>query len=234
MDKKVWATCGEFEYIQLPQQHLQDALEVLNLGFYPFESVCRVLGIAKVPEAVADLNRLSACVSEDEVSIIAMERKTNRVVGVAFNKLQVNSSSGEAGYFEKFLETCKHPASRKLMELMIEADALCNLFEKCNTNCLLEIMFLSVHPDYRKAGIGLKLCEVSIELAKSLQGANAPGAVCALFTSPISQKIGSELGMTVPARLAYADVHFNGKSFADVLEPNNKDIAVAYKLLKTN
>ncbi|CAH1958146.1 unnamed protein product [Acanthoscelides obtectus] len=88
MDKKVWATCGEFEYIQLPQQHLQDALEVLNLGFYPFESVCRVLGIAKVPEAVADLNRLSACVSEDEVSIIAMERKTNRVVGVAFNKLQ--------------------------------------------------------------------------------------------------------------------------------------------------
>ncbi|VEN49288.1 unnamed protein product [Callosobruchus maculatus] len=247
MDEKVWASCGEVEYIRLPPERVQEGLEVLNEGFYPHESVCRAVGIASAPEAVDDLNRLCVGVVEDGVSMIAVDKKTNRVAGVAFNKLQVNSNDDEAGYFEKFSNTCKHPASRRLMEAMIEADALCNLFERCNTDCLLEIMFLSVHPEYRKRNIGLKLCEVSMELARTLQqgvaiktSSNvcklspklAPGAVCALFTSPVSQKIGMKLGMTVAARLAYADIHFNGKSFGDVLEPNNKDIAVVYKILK--
>nr|CAH7753775.1 unnamed protein product [Callosobruchus chinensis] len=223
---------GELEFIRLPQERLQEGLEILNVGFYPHESVCRAIGIAKAPEAMDDLNRLCVGVAKDGVSMIAVDKKTHRVAGVAFNKLQVNSNDDEAGYFEKFTNTCKHHASRRLMEAMVEADALCNLFEKCNTDCLLEIMFLSVHPEYRKINIGMKLCEVSMELARALQQELVPGAVCALFTSPISQKIGLKLGMTIADRLAYSDLHYNGKSFADVLEPNNKDIAVAYKLLK--
>nr|CAI5863513.1 unnamed protein product [Callosobruchus analis] len=238
---------GKLEIIRLPQERIQEGLEVLEAGFYPHESVCRALGIASAAEAVDDLNRLCVGVAKDGVSMIAVDKTTNKVAGVAFNKLQVNSNDDDAGYFEKFSNTCKHPASRRLMEAMIEADSLCNLFERCNTDCLLEIMFLSILPEYRKMNMGFKLCEASMELAMTFrQGATTstssvenkhppqpiPGAMCALFTSPVSQKIGKKLGMTVAARLAYADIHFNGKSFADILEPNNKDVAVEYKILK--
>nr|CAI5863514.1 unnamed protein product [Callosobruchus analis] len=223
---------GKLEIIRLPQERIQEGLEVLEAGFYPHESVCRALGIASAAEAVDDLNRLCVGVAKDGVSMIAVDKTTNKVAGVAFNKLQVNSNDDDAGYFEKFSNTCKHPASRRLMEAMIEADSLCNLFERCNTDCLLEIMFLSILPEYRKMNMGFKLCEASMELAMTFRQGPIPGAMCALFTSPVSQKIGKKLGMTVAARLAYADIHFNGKSFADILEPNNKDVAVEYKILK--
>nr|CAH7753776.1 unnamed protein product [Callosobruchus chinensis] len=80
---------GELEFIRLPQERLQEGLEILNVGFYPHESVCRAIGIAKAPEAMDDLNRLCVGVAKDGVSMIAVDKKTHRVAGVAFNKLQV-------------------------------------------------------------------------------------------------------------------------------------------------
>nr|CAI5863512.1 unnamed protein product [Callosobruchus analis] len=80
---------GKLEIIRLPQERIQEGLEVLEAGFYPHESVCRALGIASAAEAVDDLNRLCVGVAKDGVSMIAVDKTTNKVAGVAFNKLQV-------------------------------------------------------------------------------------------------------------------------------------------------
>lgn len=113
------------------------------------------------------------------------------------------------------------------MTSMIAVDNLCNLFEKYDTNCYMEIMFLATLPQYNKRSIGLTLCKYSIQLANELrQGINIeilldkdrhrrPTIVSAIFSSNYSQNIGKTLGFETLATLDYKDIIFNGKTFAE-------------------
>lgn len=130
---------------------------------------------------------------------------------------------------------------------MIDADATLDLFEHCNVDCLLEIMFLGVLPEFCSRGIGRKLCEVSVRLAKSLKnGKNVkqavevgkslplepvPQIVSALFTSPISQKIGRSINWEMAARRSYEDYFHEGRSYASILGKDIPDTTLEFTRL---
>lgn len=112
---------------------------------------------------------------------------------------------------------------------MIDSDASCNLFELYNVDCLMEIMFMATLPEYRGKGIGRKLIEVSIDLAKELHLGNnikvsiddkqlqlepVPKLVSAIYTSFITQKLGKALGFTKVAEISFETFMYKGKSFA--------------------
>lgn len=80
---------GEIEYVSLNAKFLQGALNVLRNGFFPYESVCTAVELTKNPGAVTELEELATGAAKDGVSIAAVEKSTHKVVGIAFNKLQV-------------------------------------------------------------------------------------------------------------------------------------------------
>lgn len=130
------------------------------------------------------------------------------------------------------------------MKYMIDVDKEVDLYKDFNTDCLLEIMFLGTLPEFKGRSIGRILCEYSIQLANELRfGKNVgilsekcqnmrPTIVSAIFTSPISQKIGKKLDFQSMATVYYTDYSYNGKTFAERLGENNPTAVLAAKLLK--
>lgn len=77
-------------YVLLPIERLNDSLKVLEQGFYPYECVSICTEVAKNPKAVAELNELSKECIKDGISIVAIDSKTNQIIGVSINKIQVS------------------------------------------------------------------------------------------------------------------------------------------------
>lgn len=152
----------------------------------------------------------------------------------------------EEPFFENFAKACKQERSRELIMYMQVADDYCNLFEQCKVDCLLELMFLVVHPEYCNKKIGEYLTKATIEIAtRLLDGENVkvsindealcleprPKLLAALFTSTISQRLGSKCGFEVAAKINYKDVYYQGQSYASILGNANPDTALMFKRL---
>lgn len=123
-------------------------------------------------------------------------------------------------------EHCKTENAKSLMNYMIVADSRCDVFEKFQVDSILEIMFLAVLPDYGRKGIGLSLCNYSIELAGDLKNGKdlenyltkdqiRPQLVAALWTGKQSQSIGKNLGFETIFEEPFTNFSFNGKTFAE-------------------
>lgn len=149
-------------------------------------------------------------------------------------------------YFEIFARTCKNEKARDLIMLMKTADEACDLFEHCGVDCLLELMFLGVLPEYWNRHFGEELTNVTVEVASRLSlGENVkvsvdnsvlsvnpvPKLVAALFTSPRSQRVGDKCKFEVATRISYENFHNHGKTFASVLDEGIKDITLSFKRL---
>lgn len=147
---------GKISYILLPITRLNDAIRVLNLGFYPYEQNSACLQVAKNPKAVAELNELSRECIKDGVSTVAIDKSTNQIIGVSINKIQVrllinlrtkfflfsiftisqkkSTDTSEPCFFEKFVQSrCEEKESTALINLMIQV-SLKNRTE--NTECV--------------------------------------------------------------------------------------------------
>lgn len=135
-------------------------------------------------------------------------------------------------------------SSKALLQFMIDADEACNLFELCQVDCILEIVFLTVLPEYRGCKIGRKLFELSIKLAKTLKcnvdmmlplrdptwkrdeeetSQLPPGIVSAIFTSPITQKYGRDYDFTICKTINYDKFTYQGKTYAELLAQHGHD-----------
>lgn len=61
----------------------------MHKSFYINENVCVALGLPDRPECFVEMDKLVSWVAEDGISIVAVEKATGKVAGVAFNKLHV-------------------------------------------------------------------------------------------------------------------------------------------------
>lgn len=129
---------------------------------------------------------------------------------------------------------------------MIDFDSLCNLFDICQTDCLMELMFLGVYPEYRGQGIGKQLFKTSLEIASLLKnGTNVkqpiettsmelkpnPGAVCSILTSAATHKIGKDLNFSSAVKKDIGDFEYEGRNFKSVVGERVEYIELAYKIL---
>lgn len=66
-------------------------MEVLRKSFFVDEKICIGVEMSKNPAAGAELEKLSFNAALDGLSIVAVEKSSQKVVGVAFNKIQVST-----------------------------------------------------------------------------------------------------------------------------------------------
>lgn len=152
----------------------------------------------------------------------------------------------EASYFEEFAQKCKTSEARDVVQFMIDFDRLCNLFDLCQTDCLLEVMFIGVLPEYRNRGIGKQLYRTSLDIGSLLKsGENVkqplggevlgveprPFAACSIGTSPYTQRIGKGLDFKVAVRKSNEDLEYQGSSFSSILGDKTGHIELIYKNL---
>ncbi|XP_063914511.1 uncharacterized protein LOC135130957 [Zophobas morio] len=242
MDIQKWWVNDDIYCQRLTADYLEEVTKMLETSFYPQENVCMVLGISEDPEAVRELRDLTNAAAKDGISVIAIDKKTNKVVGTAFNKIQVKNDP----VFENFAKSWKSPRSKALVELMSEIDSLCNLFDYCQTDCLLELMFLGTTTEYRGKGIAKKLSEITFEIGTNLaKGVNArksldgtelplgprPKIISAIFATIATQKIGRRLGFEVVAEKFYNEMDFQGTKFSDVITNGSTKLTLEYKKL---
>ena len=125
---------------------------------------------------------------------------------------------------------------------MIEADSRVDAFEIFKVDSLLEIMFLATLKEYGRKGIGLHLCQHSIDLARDLKcgmnvetylkpGQLQPKLVTSLFTGRNTIAIGKKLQLKVIFEESFKNFSFNGKSFAESVGDLNLNYQVVAKLL---
>jgi ribosomal protein L18E len=72
------------------EDQLAGAIGVMRESFFPHENISKALRLNERTRASAQIERLAKLAANDGVSIVALEVATGRVIGVAFNKIQVN------------------------------------------------------------------------------------------------------------------------------------------------
>lgn len=107
-------------------------------------------------------------------------------------------------------------------------------------------MFLATSPKYKGKQLATKLAAATIALTKQLHlGENVkhnlnkatigndlrPGAVVAVFTSSISQKLAVKLEFEEAGFISYKDVMRNGVSFYDLVQQKQEKCLIVYKKL---
>ncbi|XP_063695620.1 uncharacterized protein LOC134827024 [Culicoides brevitarsis] len=223
---RLWATFrDDIEIISYNDKYKESSMAAFRASFLANEMVCCGTEVNKCEQAKEDLSLLCLYTAKDGISLLARDKNTGEIVGILFNKIQFPSD--EPSYFEHFRDNvCVSKSSKALMSYMIEMDSKVDVFEKYGIDCLVELMFIGVIPQYEKRGIATKLAEVAIDIAKGLKNGKyldllpenlknkRPQLVAALWTSKFSQKVGQNLDFTVLHEEPYTNFVFDGKTFA--------------------
>lgn len=207
--------------------------------------VSRATGVNKCEQAQTDLCVLCLETAKDGISVLARDKATREIVGFLFNKIQFPAeNSNEPSYFEYFRDNkCLSKSSKALMNYMIEMDSKVDVFEKYKINCLVELMFIGVIPKYENRGIGTKLGEISVMIAKGLKEGKytelladnirdkIPQLVAALWTSRFSRKVGKNLDFTTLHEESYENFTYEGKTFASRIGDAHPTSTLAVKII---
>ena len=241
---RVWGKCceNEIEILSYDESTEKEALDVIMNSFFQHENVSVATGVKNCKQAQEDLSQLCVDVAKYGVSLVAKHTPSNRIVGVSFNALQTTGPIGQPSYFEQFRDhRCKSPSSKGLMNYMIQMDAKIDLFDQFQITNLLEIMFIAVLPEFFGKGIGVKMCECSVELAKGLKYGKyreilpeqyknrIPQLVSALWTSTYSQSVGRRSNFLELNEVPYTEFKVGEKTFADVLGPSQPSSILVVK-----
>lgn len=244
--------CGKYKVESITASTFSGGLDVIRKGFCEDESVCIGSEVNLNPPAIEELLELCAYAALDGVSLAAIDVKTNEVAAVAFNKIQLpNADTNERPFFDIFAEErCNEESSRSLIKFMANIDERCNLFEKYNADCSLEIMFLATMAAHRNQGLGTLLCKASLEVCRKLRNTKLPTIkpqdlgpqfnhippspelktypkICqAIFTSNISQAVGKKIGFNEDIRVPYTEFEFKGITYATRIGPSAPDCAL--------
>jgi GNAT superfamily N-acetyltransferase len=239
MEVKTWPiVTGSIRYELLSPKYLDSACDVIKNALFVSGHINKAIGIPNDPEALAELDQLPRTTAKDGVSVVAIDQNTDKVAGVAFNKLLVGTKTlsrisrnfcsqvKSEPFFEDLAKSFKNQKSRQILDFIVTTEGICDLFDVCQVDCVMEIFLLGTSSEYRRQGIAKKLCEVSIEIARNLSnGINikcaldgrelvltpVPRAVTAIFNSFIPQRIGRQLGFEIAAERSNTKVELAGR-----------------------
>jgi GNAT superfamily N-acetyltransferase len=116
-----------------------------------------------------------------------------------------------------------------------------DIFGHYGVTTILDHMFLATHVDYYRKGIGSGLVAATVDMARAINRGEDVGvpisddtypwknkklprvqAVIALFTSPVSQRIGKSLGWEELFVVRYDQLFLKGEPYSSRLDKNNK------------
>lgn len=82
-------SADSIEYVSIQDNHLNETVSIMRDSFYVDELVAVAVEMRDNVKSRAELDELTRKVVYDGVSIVAIDKSTNKIVGVAVNKLHV-------------------------------------------------------------------------------------------------------------------------------------------------
>ena len=146
---------------------------------------------------------------------------------------------------EEVFKTFQTPNMRTVHEYLHTMEYTYDIFKEWQIDCIIELSFLSTRSDYGRRGIALALTNYLMEYAGKLKDGAAkecdelpqhlrgskPKAIIAVFTSRYSQIVGEKLGFETLFQVENSKFTFEGKTFAEKIDPIHKYSIFAAKRL---
>ncbi|XP_022827847.1 uncharacterized protein LOC111357397 isoform X2 [Spodoptera litura] len=226
---------------------MEGALKVIRDFFFKTEPVCKAVGLLEEPGAAEELMQTCYDAAKDGVTLVANDTSTNQIIGVIFNRIQVTTSKQE-NYYEKLRQNCKYKSVRAFVDFSIDLEMKANIHKRYNTNCFIEVMYLSTLPDFKHKNIGSLLGLCTYQMGKKLyKGENVktrlsdneditnfeavPNILVALTTSKYSQRMGVKFGYEKVLEVRYDDYSYNGQSYREKIGDEHQTCQVLVKRL---
>ncbi|XP_039280447.1 uncharacterized protein LOC120350566 [Nilaparvata lugens] len=202
---------------KLTPEYLDEALQTLSVGFFPYESISLGCSVNSNAKACRELEKLAALTAEDKASFVAIDSSTNKVIGALFNKIQKKCDTDAPSFFEHFRDDhCQESNSKALIDFMIEMDSFIDIFSKFQVDQVLELMFIAVNPEYRRRGIATSLIDFSLDVIKKEN--SAIKLASSLATSSFTYKILKKLHFEEVLKKELNDFSFNNEPYSSKVD----------------
>lgn len=87
---KKWGENNGIEFWTMSPTMAEEALDSLRNGFFQQETFCIAAGIPNDKTSQEELENLAVEAAQDEISVVAVEKVSNKIVGACYNKYQVS------------------------------------------------------------------------------------------------------------------------------------------------
>ncbi|XP_037823221.1 uncharacterized protein LOC119611645 [Lucilia sericata] len=233
---------GEVEIIKITEDLYEEAIELFRNYFMKYENVSIACNLSEKPETIAEMRVLLKAILKDSISFAARDVKTQELVALCINKF-VNPSAQIT--LDEIFASFSTPNMQTVGEYLRILEGTYDIFKEWQIDCVIELSFLSTRTDYAKRGIAVSLakyllqyaaklkendCEEAQHLPPHLRG-QKPKAIISVFTSRYSQAVGEKLGFETLFKEENAKFTFEGKTFAEKIDPIHKYSTFAAKRL---
>lgn len=236
---------GTIEFRMLDKDRLEEALAVQQQSM---RHECIAIGVGMFEEAGAPEEILLVFreVVKDGCSVIAVD-SSDRIVAVAFNKLQTLLEPGETDPLASFVENnIKHRSCLDLIDFINDVESRVDIFERYKVRGAMEIFYIGTDPKCCSRGLGLQITEKSLEVARQLRDGRLkqvrvadsivnehvrPEATFATAASTYSQRIMEKLGFENLVELRYEDCERGGKRMSDRIGPSHQTVRLVARKL---
>ena len=220
----------ELNYKLLTRDKVEGALAI-QAQTMKQENLAIGLGMFEEDGAPEEMLLVFKEVIKDGTTLIAVDKKTNELAAVAFNKLHARPKEGVKDELEVFIEeNLRHQTCRQLIKLLDDTQCSVDIFERNNANGALELFYLGTNPRYQGRGIGRQMVEKCIEFGRGLLNGTMkrtsidgdvleqhvlPEIIFGVFASNYSQRIADKLGFEVLHEFRYEDYSFAGRKMSE-------------------
>jgi len=80
---------GKIQYLSLTNDRLDELLDIFRKYYFSQENFCKVGGVGNNVEAIQECEQLIIDGAKQGVSLIAIDRNSNKIVGATINKILV-------------------------------------------------------------------------------------------------------------------------------------------------
>uniref|UniRef100_A0A2A4JJB4 N-acetyltransferase domain-containing protein n=1 Tax=Heliothis virescens TaxID=7102 RepID=A0A2A4JJB4_HELVI len=214
----------------------------MQKSFFQLEPLCQAFGVLDEPGAAEELLQTCYDAAKDGVSIVARHTDSNEIVGVVFNKIQVLGS-------EEFNKNFKHKSVKLFYDFAVELESRADLFNRYNTKCIMEELYMATMPDFQKRKIGELLCYSAYKLGQELykghyfktpldgqdseitNAKDIPTHLVALTTSYYTQRLADKLGYDNVLEVDYKDYQIEGINICERIGDKHKTCRIIAKKL---
>ncbi|XP_037954621.1 uncharacterized protein LOC119684615 [Teleopsis dalmanni] len=221
---------GELEIVRITEDLYDKTLNLFQNSFMKYENVSIATNLCGSQQTMDEMEILLKSILKDGVSFCAIHRETKEVVAMAANKFICPSAN--IG-LDDVLESFKSKEMRWVSNYLCTMETTFDLFKEWNVDCVVEIVFLSTHINFGKRGLAATISKYSIDFFKQLGNCTLtdvnslpahvrslkPEAISSTFTSKFSQKVGEKLGFTTVYKVANKDFVYEGKTYAELIDP---------------
>ncbi|XP_017464997.1 PREDICTED: uncharacterized protein LOC108358283 [Rhagoletis zephyria] len=222
---------GELEIVKITEDLYDQAVKLFRDNFMQNENICIGTNLLSSPQAIKELQSLCRGILKDNISFAARNLTNGELAAIAVNhlmssKLQ-NASLGDA------MNNFQSPEMKCIFGVLQRIESSVDIYRALEIDSVIEIVFLSTDANYVQRGLASILSEHSINYARRLlSGILAeedlpaahvrtlkPGAVCSIFTSLFTQRIGRKFNFEILNKVPFREFSFEGKTFAERIDP---------------